>query len=444
MKTIDKIPTTKLQRASKLVQTGAKIGVNYLKYYGDKFTKSEAEAKERLNKKNAEDIYDGLKRLKGSALKVAQMLSMEKSILPQAYVEKFSLSQFSVPPLSPPLVVKTFKKYFGKHPNEIYDTFNLNSLNAASIGQVHLAEKNKKKLAVKIQYPGVADSIASDLSLVKPIALRMFNISSKDSDKYFKEVEDKLIEETNYVLEIEQSQAVVNACKHIKNLKFPNYYPKFSSERVITMDYMEGIHLSEFVQKNKNQEASNQLGQALWDFYMYQVHVLKKVHADPHPGNFLVSKENELIVIDFGCMKVVPDSFYQPYFELAKKENINNPSVFKEKMYRLEILREDDTPEEITFFTNLFYEMLSLFTKPFHSETFDFSNTDFFGKIAELGEKYSKNVELRKMNANRGSKHFIYMNRTFFGLYNLMFDLKAENVKINNFTNYTKKTFNLY
>ena len=90
MKTIDNIPTSKIQRATRMVQTGAKVGVNYIKYYGDKITKTEQEAKLRLNENNAEDIYDGLKKLKGSALKVAQMLSMEKSILPQAYVEKFS------------------------------------------------------------------------------------------------------------------------------------------------------------------------------------------------------------------------------------------------------------------------------------------------------------------------------------------------------------------
>ena len=232
MKTIDSIPTSKIQRASKLVTTGAKIGVNYLKYYGDKITKTEEIAKARLNENNAEDIYDGLKQLKGSALKVAQMLSMEKSILPQAYVDKFSLAQFSVPPLSAPLVTKTFKNYFGKSPNEIYDKFNPNSVNAASIGQVHLAEKDGKKLAVKIQYPGVAQSIASDLALVKPIAMKMFNIKGKDSDKYFKEVEGKLIEETNYRLEIVQSKEIALACSHISNLKFPNYYEELSSERI--------------------------------------------------------------------------------------------------------------------------------------------------------------------------------------------------------------------
>lgn len=436
MKTINKIPVSKIQRASKLVSTGAKVGVNYLKYYGDKLTKTEIEARLKLDENNAEDIYDSLKQLKGSALKVAQMLSMEKSIMPQAYVEKFSLAQFSVPPLSPALVLKTFKTYFGKLPIELYDSFNTTSVNAASIGQVHIAEKNGKKLAVKIQYPGVAQSISSDLALVKPIAMKMFNIKGKDSDKYFKEVEGKLIEETNYILELQQSKEIAEACAHIPNLLFPEYYKELSSERIITMDYMEGDHLSEFTANNDNQDISNKLGQALWDFYMYQIHILKKVHADPHPGNFLVSKKHQLIALDFGCMKTIPDDFYVPYFELAQREHISNKTFFVEKLYQLEILREDDSEDEVAFFTEMFHELLRLFTQPFHTETFDFSDGEFFGKITELGQRYSKNTELRKMNGNRGSKHFIYMNRTFFGLYNLMFDLKAKNISINNFTTF--------
>ena len=174
--------------------------VNNLKFtvntndVGEKITNPE-EAKQNFDQNNAEDIYDGLKSLKGSALKVAQMLSMEKNLMPQAFVEQFSLAQFSVPPLSPPLVKKTFKKYQGKYPQEIFDEFQTKSSFAASIGQVHKARKGDTEFAVKIQYPGVANSIQSDLALVKPFALRMFNIKGKDSDRYFKEVEEKLTEE---------------------------------------------------------------------------------------------------------------------------------------------------------------------------------------------------------------------------------------------------------
>jgi predicted unusual protein kinase regulating ubiquinone biosynthesis (AarF/ABC1/UbiB family) len=417
------------------VQTGAKVGVNYLKYYGEKLVNSDLN-KDKLNENNAEDIYDGLKSLKGSALKVAQMLSMDKNFLPQAYVEKFSLSQFSVPPLSAPLVLKTFKTNLGRSPYEIFDDFNPNSVNAASIGQVHKATKNGKNLAVKIQYPGVANSISSDLALVKPIAIRMFNLQGKDSDKYFKEVEDKLIEETNYLLELKQSQEVVAACNKIENLVFPEYYPEYSTEKIITMDWMTGIHLSEFASINKDQEIGNKIGQALWDFYMYQIHILKKVHADPHPGNFMVNNENQLIALDFGCMKSIPNDFYIPYFQLIDKNIINSPKLFSDKLFELEILRVDDSNEEVAYFTSMFYDLLSLFTKPFQEATFDFSDSEFFEDIAKLGERFANDTNLRKMNGNRGSKHFIYMNRTFFGLYNLMYDLKAK-IVVNQFLKYT-------
>lgn len=434
MKTLDRIPTGKIERASKLVSTGAKIGGNYAKYLGKKIINPDT-TKDELNEDNATDIYDGLKSLKGSALKVAQMLSMEKNLLPNAYVEKFSLSQFSVPPLSAPLVRKTFKKYLDKYPEEVFDTFEKDSINAASIGQVHKATKDGKTLAVKIQYPGVAQSISSDLAIVKPIAIRMFNLQGKDSGKYFKEVENKLIEETDYLLEVAQSIEITKACKCIPNIKFPKYYTDLSSERIITMDWMTGKHLSEFTKTNFSQETGDKLGQALWDFYMFQIHGLRKVHADPHPGNFLVNDENELIAIDFGCIKEVPDSFYIPYFELAKPENISNDKIFTDKLYKLEILTVTDKPVEIEFFKALFYQLLSLFTSPFHNEEFDFGDEVFWGKIADLGEQFASDKQIRKMNGNRGSKHFLYMNRTFFGLYNLLHDLKA-NIKVNNFKKY--------
>ncbi|MDN5210522.1 AarF/UbiB family protein [Fulvivirgaceae bacterium BMA12] len=430
METIDRIPTSKIQRVSKILQTGAKVGVNYLKYYGDKLSTTEDDAREKLDNSNANDIYNGLKSLKGSALKVAQMLSMEKNILPKAYVDKFSLSQFSVPPLSAALVLKTFKTYFGKAPSEMFDTFNATSINAASIGQVHQAEKNGKKLAVKIQYPGVSESISSDLALIKPLAMKMFNIQGKGSDVYFKEVEEKLLDETNYVMELRESIELARACSDIKNLSFPNYYEELSSERIITMDWMEGQHLSEFAKSNENKDLANKLGQALWDFYMYQIHHLKKFHADPHPGNFLVSEGQCLTVLDFGCIKDIPDEFYLPYFELAQRKNLENPAYFKAKLYELEILRPEDSPEEINFLMSMFRELLILFTEPFQNDTFDFSNASFFNKLSDLGAQYSQNSELRNMNGNRGSRHFIYVNRTFFGLYNLLHDLKADNILI--------------
>lgn len=434
MKSLDRIPTGKVERAKSLVKTGAKIGVNYVKYFGNKISDGEAIAKQKLHEDNASDIYDSLKELKGSALKVAQMLSMENGMLPQQYVEKFSLSQFSVPPLSGALVRKVFRDELHKNPEEIFDTFSAESVNAASIGQVHKATKENKEFAVKIQYPGVRESIKSDLQMVKPVAMRMFNIPSKGSEEYFQEVEDKLFEETDYTLELTRGSEIAEQCSHIPNLKFPKYYPKYSSSKILTMDWLHGKHLSEFAAENHTEHERNRVGQTLWNFYMHQMHRLHAVQADPHPGNFLVSSDLELMAIDFGCIKVIPDEFYRPYFELAKQENLQNEALIDEKMNELQLYLAEDTAEQRILFKTLFKEMLELFTRPFNSEYFNFSDENFFREMTELGQRYSKMSELKSMNSNRGSKHFIYVNRTFFGLYSMMHSLKSTRIRINEFT----------
>lgn len=437
MKTLDSIPTNKIERATKLVSTGVKIGGNYLRYYGEKLIRGE-EDKDKLNANNSKDIYDGLKELKGSALKVAQMLSMEKNLMPQAYVEQFSLAQFSVPPLSGALVKKTIRKYLGADPEALFDTFSMQSENAASIGQVHRATKEGKALAVKIQYPGVANSIRSDLAIVKPIALKMFNLKGKDTDRYFEEVENKLLEETDYLQELQSSQMISKAAQVLPNLTFPKYYPKWTTSKILTMDWMEGVHLSEYVKREKlNQKERNLLGQTLWDFYMFQIHGLRKVQADPHPGNFMVSEQGELIAIDFGCIKEIPEDFYIPYFELSKKENIEDQESFVKLLTDLEILLDTDTEEETTYFLALFQKMMRLFTKPFHDQHFDFSDAVFWDAISNLSKDFTEDSQLRQMNGNRGSKHFIYINRTFFGLYHLLHDLEAQ-IETESFRKYLK------
>ena len=137
-------------------------------------------------------------------------------------------------------------------------------------------------------------------------------------------------------------------------------------------------------------------------------------------------------------MKAIPEDFYIPYFELALRENLENKDFFDQKLLDLEIIRPDDSLEEKEFFTQIFYELLYLFTTPFQQENFDFSDGKFFEAIADLGQKYAKNTQIKGRNANRGSRHFIYMNRTFFGLYNLMHDIQANHIVINNYKNFAK------
>ncbi|MFC4210294.1 ABC1 kinase family protein [Pedobacter lithocola] len=421
MKEQNSIPVTKVERSAKFVKTGIQIGGNYIKHYSKKLFNPEMD-REQLNEDNATDIYKSLSELKGSALKIAQMLSMDKNILPKSYVDKFTQSQYNAPPLSGPLIVRTFTKNFGKTPEQIYDTFNINSTNAASIGQVHQATLKGKKLAVKIQYPGVGDSISSDLKLVKPFAFRLLGMSEKELNIYIKEVEERLLEETDYELEVKRSIEFSVACKNLDNVVFPTYYPGLSGKRIISMDWIDGLHLKEFLQTNPSQELRNKIGQALWDFYNFQQHELRAVHADPHPGNFMITPDEKLGVIDFGCIKEMPDDFYYPFFSLISTDVINDKAKTIDAFRQLDMIHKDDTASQVEFYYKSYKEMIELFAKPYINNTFDFSQNEFFEKLYEYGEKIAKMPEFKQA---RGVKHFIYVNRTNFGLYTILHDLKA-------------------
>lgn len=424
MKIQDSIPTSKVARATQFLKTGAKIGGNYLKYNVKKLINSET-TREELHQENATDIYESLSELKGSALKVAQMLSMDRSVLPRAYVDRFQMSQYSAPPLSGPLVVKTFRNYFGQTPNQLFDTFEMDALNAASIGQVHLAFKDGKKLAVKIQYPGVADSISSDLKMVRPMATRLFGLNEKDVERYTKEVETKLLEETDYDLELRRSIEISSACAHIKGLVFPKYYAELSSKRILTMDWLEGLHLKEFLATNPPQDVRDSIGQALWEFYDYQVHTLRQVHADPHPGNFLMRADGTMGVIDFGCVKVIPAYFYDNYFALINPDTLQNKQQTDDIFYNLEFLLPEDSDHEKALFSDLFRQMIGLLGRPFTVEEFDFGNDEYFTEVYAFADELAKVEEIRNSKVARGSQDGLYVNRTYFGLYSMLNDLRA-------------------
>ena len=424
MKTQNSVPTTKVARASQFMKAGVKVGGNYIKHYSKKLL-DPSRSKEELHQDNAADIYEALSELKGSALKMAQMLSMDRGLLPVAYSDKFTMAQYSAPPLSGPLVVKTFKTYFGKSPSQLFDKFEIEAVNAASIGQVHQAWKDGKKLAVKVQYPGVADAVTSDLRIAKPLAVTLLNLNERDIDRYMGEVEAKLLEETDYDLELKRSIEISEACAHIKDLVFPRYYPELSSKRILTMDWLDGMHLKEFLKTNPSQQVRNQIGQALWDFYDYQIHTLRQVHADPHPGNFLMRPDGTMGVIDFGCVKVIPDFYYDNYFRLVNPDTIEDDRLTEQIFENLEFLTPADSAKDRAFFSDLFKQIIRMLGEPFAEDEFDFGDDRYFCDVYAFAEGLTKVEELKNSKVARGSQDGLYVNRTYYGLYAMLNELKA-------------------
>ena len=201
MKEQTSIPKHKITRAANLMTSGAKIGASYAKFALRKAITGN-EDKSDFHTKTAKESYKTFSKLKGAPLKLAQMLSMDRNLIPAQYADEFSKAQYQAPPLSYPLVVKTFQQEMGKGPKDVFDVFSDSAVAGASIGQVHKARIGDEEYAVKIQYPGVAQSLNSDLAIVKPLAMKLFNIDAKGLEPYVQEIKNRLLEETDYIREL--------------------------------------------------------------------------------------------------------------------------------------------------------------------------------------------------------------------------------------------------
>ena len=191
------------------------------------------------------------------------------------------------------------------------------------------------------------------------------------------------------------------------------------------MDWMDGKVLKEFIKSNPDQETRNKVGQAMWDFYDFQIHNLKQVHADPHPGNFIIDNDGNLGVIDFGCVKVIPDQFYEPYFSLIRKDMLSADDELEQRFKELSFIYDDDTEEDKIYFSGVVRELMGLLGRPFHQDVFDFGDDGYFRQIFEMGEVISESKKFRSSEKARGARDGLYINRTYFGLYNILNELKA-------------------
>jgi predicted unusual protein kinase regulating ubiquinone biosynthesis (AarF/ABC1/UbiB family) len=262
--------------------------------------------------------------------------------------------------------------------------------------------------------------------MIKPIALSMFNLNPAEYDEFIQEVEMRMMEETDYALELERSISLSRQCNHISNIVFPKYYKEYSSPQILAMDWIEGKPLGEFLKTEVPKGVGTKLGQAMWDFYHFQMHQLKAVHADPHPGNFIITNDHRLGIIDFGCVKEIPDAFHKIYFQLLDEDILTDEKKTDRVFRQLSFIHDSDTPKEKAFFKGVFGRLVELLGRPFRTAEFDFSDKTYFESLYKFGEELTKMKELRNSKKARGVRDAVYINRTYFGLYSILHDLKAK------------------
>lgn len=415
----DDFPASKLERSGLFAKTGLKVGKNYAQYLMDRATgEDDPETRKReLNTQNAEDIFREFAHLRGTALKMAQSMSMDTGLLPDEFMEVMAEAQYSVPPMNRALVRKRIRDGLGRFPELLFDAFEPEALAAASLGQVHRARLDDGRMvAVKVQYPNVRETIESDLAVARTLLERLVQ---GDVDDHFDEVRARLREETDYLNEADN---IDHFAEHYNRNGFvtPHAVREFTSETVLTMTFVEGEHLDAFLDTDPDPATRDHFGQLLWDFLHEQVASNHRtLHADTHPGNFLFRDDGKLGVVDFGCVKTFPQTFRDDMLRLFRARMADDESEIGRLLYTLDILREDMTDEVSTELRRFFEQYGALLVEPYRQSPFDFGDENFQERLQACFEKASS---LREAT---GSPHFIFLHRALVGILNLLTKLGA-------------------
>ncbi len=417
------IPESKIARSGVAGIAAARVGLGELKHKMKRpflsVEKSQQE-KELLNDKNAKILFSALTQLRGTALKVAQMLGMEQGLLPESYRKELSKSFHQVPPLNRVLVRKVMMEELENTPEQIFKQFDSSAFAAASLGQVHSALlKDGTDVAVKVQYPGISVSIESDMTLIRGVAHGLSN--TKLILQSLDEIEARLKEEIDYHIEAK------NTLWFEKNINFegisiPHVYTEFSTQKILTTQYIKGLHLDQWLETKPNQESRNRAAQLLYDFFLYSSDSLQCLHADPNPGNYLFHDDGSITVIDFGCVRKLSKQFNTLFARLmnAYVEDDSDRLFPAYEALGMKHAKPDDE-----FYQNVLRPFGQWVTEPYKTDSFDFAiNHDY----TQRGKEPMRLLH-EMMNIDRIAEEFIFHNRTLYGLYQI-FEKMGASVKM--------------
>jgi predicted unusual protein kinase regulating ubiquinone biosynthesis (AarF/ABC1/UbiB family) len=410
------LPTGRISRAKVVGKALLKIGVKKSKQF---ITQSN---KEQNHEEIADIIFDSLGELKGVSVKIAQQVALGMPFLPPAYLEKISKSFNAIPSINKALVRKIIKSELGANPQDAFESFKMEAFAAASLGQVHLASKEGKALAVKVQYPGIKKSIESDMSLIH-FGLKRF-AKGQNVDHIITEIEERLYEEVDYELEAENCTFFRENMKN-ENIIIPEVYPEVSSQKVLTTSFLEGLDFERYLATNPSQKEKNAYAQLIFDSFFYSLYHLKRIHADPNPGNFLFLEGGRLGLIDFGCVKQIDEAFLESYnaLHLDLLANVSDDKLVTH-YHNLGMIEQDSPEKMLHFYREVIKPLDRLYIEPLHGESYDFKEHNNFSKrgfeaVFEVQKKQYHSV-------HQVNEEYIFLDRTLLGYYALFEKMGAK------------------
>lgn len=276
-------------------------------------------------------ITDALGKLKGPAMKIGQILAMVPGMLPDEMAESLMQLHSNAPSMGWPFVRRRMAFELGADWQSNFLHFDPTATAAASLGQVHKAQLITGELvACKLQYPNMLNIIQGDLDQLR-LLLKMYTyaVPILDTANIQDEIKDRLLEELDYTLELQNTDHFHEIFYNSKlPVRVSKTFPNYSTHRLLTLEWMEGVDL--MTVKTWPKELRTSVAERLFQAWYYPFYRHGVLHGDPHFGNYRITPEGEIIILDFGCIRKFSPTFLDAVHTLYKALESNNSTLAKE------------------------------------------------------------------------------------------------------------------
>lgn len=407
----DNLPITSFNRSKSVVKSAITIGGKKLKQFSKRAflsTENYSLEKEKVDSEIATILFENISLLKGTAVKITQALALH-NILPEFIQKELAKSYNQIKPVNQALVMKIIKNEFKKEYSKLFKAFNLEPFASASLGQVHLATTHEdEKLAIKIQYPSIDKTIQNDIKLIKKFA--RFKESILD---IVEEVEEKLYEEIDYEKEMQNNLWAYEKFNS-KDIVVAKVYEEYSTKHILATSLIKGLDLYSWLLTEPKQKEKENIANAILDVFAKSIFEHRKIQADPNPANYIVTSENKLALIDFGCVKSFEKEFIEDYimsYKICTSSNKNEILNFYKKIGLIQNI--EDISDEV--FETKILVFIQWAIEPFLQDEYKFTK-----------EYLDKGVKLADVFLNKPFlvvKDFVFLDRVSHGLYSLFTEM---------------------
>lgn len=407
--------TSPLRRFIKLGGLMGRVGTSMAANRALDFARSDTAKQIRATEnliKNALRIVETLGELKGAAMKVGQMLSLHEGLLPPEVAEVLRALQQEAPRVPSEVMRFEVEGSLGGKIDELFESFDEEAFAAASIGQVHLARLHDgRRVAVKVQYPAIDQIIKADLGNLRKLFRGIFSmVTEVDFEPIWLEVRDRLLEELDYEHEAANMRRMAELHRDVPEVLIPRVIDERSSDRILTMEFLEGVRPDDACSERYSQEQKDLWGTQLFEFQMRGLFAHRFLHADPNLANFAFQEGGGIIVYDFGCVKSVPDRVHEGFAELVLAVQEGHSEEVPRVLLELGVYKEGESrtplPLELTSpYVEIFAEILR------EDSPYRFGeDAEFYDRLIALGmANWSKTMDVAF------PEDIIFINRSISG-----------------------------